>query len=185
MNMFETIRIRRAIRKYTSQPVEEEKLLQVLEASRLAPTWANKQCCKVIVIRSQETKEALSEISNVPGSGYPLNPARKSLVSAPIVLVICADPELSGNMYGKEYYLVDVGIVMDHIMLTAASLGLGTCFVGVFDEEKVKRLLDVPANIRVVGITPLGYPERWPDARPRKVLNELVAYEKWAEQPYA
>lgn len=116
----------------------------------------------------------------MPESEYPANPARKSLIAAPIVLVVCGDPRLSGVMYGKEYYLVDVGIVLDHIMLAATSLGLGTCFVGVFDEERVKQLLEIPSHIRVVGITPLGYAERWPEARPRKDLSELVCQEKWS-----
>lgn len=175
----EVIGARRAIRRYIDQPVEEEKLQMVLRAARLAPTWANLQCWKIIVVRDAATKQALSDLSNVASGGYAANPARKALASAPIVLVACADPQKSGVLNGKAYYLVDVGIVMDHIMLTAASLGLGTCFVGVFDEEGVKRTLGVPQNIEVVALTPLGYPERIPEPRPRKDLQEMVAYERW------
>lgn len=170
---------RRTIRKYTEQPVEEEKLQRVLAAARLAPTWANQQCWRIVVVRDQATREQLSALSNVEGSDHHPNPAGKALATAPIVLVACADPTKSGRMFGKDYYLVDVGIVMDHIMLAATELGLGTAFVGVFDEERVKELLDIPSHIRVVALTPLGYAERWPNPRPRKDLTEMVFEERW------
>ncbi|MCL5961196.1 MAG: nitroreductase family protein [Chloroflexi bacterium] len=175
-----TIAGRRAIRKYTDRPVEEEKLQRVLQAARLAPTWANLQCWKVIVVRDAGTKQALSDLSNVASAGYAGNPCRKALAAAPVVLVTCADPERSGKLNGKAYYLVDSGIVMDHIMLSATALGLGTCFVVVFDEEGVRKVLGIPSHIEVVGMTPLGYPERIPDPRPRNDLSEMVAYDRWS-----
>lgn len=180
-DVFETIAVRRSIRKYIDQPVEEEKLQQILQAARLAPTWANKQCWKIVVVRDAATKQALSDLSNVPSSGYATNPCQKALASAPMVLVVCADPQRSGKLNGKAYYLVDVGILMDHIMLAAASLGLGTCCVGVFDEKGIKEVLGVPPNVEVVLLSPLGYPERIPDPRPRHGLHDQVMEGRWPQ----
>jgi len=173
---------RRSIRKYVEQPVEEEKLQHVLSSARLAPTWGNHQGWKIIVVRDQAKREELGRLCNVEGAEYYPNAVGKSLGVVPIVLVACADPMKSGRMYGQDYYLVDVGIVMAHVMLSAREVGLGTCFIGIFDEPKVKELLNIPPNIRVVGMTPLGYPDRWPDARPRKELAEMVSVEEW-QQP--
>ncbi len=179
-DLFETIEVRRSIRKYVDQPVEEEKLQKVLQAARLSPTWANGQCWKIIVVRDAATRQTLSELSTVASTGIASNPCHKGLAGAPIDLVVCADPEKSGHINGKAYYLADVGLVMENVMLTAASLGLGTCFVGVFQEEEVKKLLGVPANVEVVAMTPLGYPERIPGPRPRNDLGEMVAYDRWS-----
>lgn len=180
--MIKAIEERRTVRKYTDQPVEEEKLREVLASARLAPTWANKQCWKLIVVRDQATREKLAQLSNVEASEHYPNPGAKGLAMAPVVLVACADPARSGHMYGQDYYLVDVGIVMDHILLAATEVGLGTCFVGVFDEQGVKDLLGIPSHIRVVAMTPLGYAERWPNPRPRNDIGEMVFEGSWRQQ---
>ncbi len=82
-------------------------------------------------------------------------------------------------MYGQEFYLVDAGIVMAHVMLAAREVGLGTCYVGIYDEPRIKDLLEIPPNFRVVGMTPLGYPDQWPAPRPRNELTQMVYAEKW------
>lgn len=174
---------RRAIRSYLDRPVEEEKLQHVLASARLAPTWGNRQCWKIIVVRDQAKREQLGRACNVEGADYYPNRVGESFGTVPVVLVICADPTKSGRMFGQDYYLVDVGIVMDHVMLSAREVGLGTCFIGIIDEPKVKDLLNIPPHIRVVGMTPLGYPDRWPGARPRKELAEMISVEEW-NQPF-
>ena len=170
---------RRSIRRYLQQPVEEEKLQHVLASARLAPTWGNHQGWKIIVVRDQSKREQLGRLCDVEGAEYYPNAVGRAFGVVPIVLVACADPAKSGRMYGQDYYLVDAGIVMDHVMLSAREAGLGTCFIGIFDEPGVKDLLNIPPNIRVVGMTPLGYPESWPAARPRKQLSEMVSLEDW------
>lgn len=175
---------RRAIRSYLAQPVEDEKLRHVVTSARLAPTWGNRQCWKMIVVRDQAKREDLGRACNVVGADYYPNRVGESFGTAPVVLVICADPTKSGRMFGQDYYLVDVGIVMDHVMLAAREVGLGTCCIGIIDEPKVKDLLNIPPDIRVVAMTPLGYPDNWPNARPRKELSEMISIEEWS-QPFS
>jgi len=184
MDLFEAIRTRRSIRKYLDRAVEEEKLQAVLEAVRLAPSWANSQCWRMVVVKDRALREKLSEFSYVESffapKGYRSNPSRKALAEAPVVIVLCADPVKSGELGNQNYYLVDAGIASENLMLAARGQGLGTVFVGVYDEEKVKELLQVPPAIRVVGLFPLGYAaEEKKDGPPRKPLQDICCYERW------
>jgi len=168
----DAIRKRRSVRKYEDREVADEMLTQVLEAARCAPSWKNQQTCQFLVVTDAEKRQEIADI--LEG-----NPASKGIAQAPVLIVVCADPALSGVENGKEYYMVDVGIVMDHIMLEAADLGLGTVFVGWYDEDKIRQALGVPDQFRIVGMTPLGYPAREPRPVPRKELDELVHRETW------
>ena len=184
METLEAIKSRRSIRKFSDQPVEPEKLQAVLEAVQQAPSWSNRQCWSLVVVQDQEVRTRISELSFVESFfatyGYKSNPAQKGLAQAPIVLVACADPQQSGDLRGEQYYMADLGIATQNLMLAAHDLGLGTVFVGVFDEEQLKELLGIPANIRIVGLFPLGYPAT--EAKggpPRKPLSEFVHYGTW------
>lgn len=184
MDFFETVGTRRSIRKYLDKPVEDEKLFSVLESVRLAPSWANMQCWRMVVVKNAATRDKLAELSYVESffapKGYKSNPAKKALAEAPVVIVLCADPQRSGMLWGQSYYLVDAGIASENLMLSARALGLGTVFVGVYDEAKVKNILNIPENIRVVGMFPLGYPaEEKKDGPTRKPMEEIVFYENW------
>lgn len=184
MDTLDTIRTRRSIRKFSGKPVEPEKLQAVLEAARLAPSWANMQCWRFVVIRDAGMKEKISELSYVESffapKGYKTNPAQKALAEAPVVIVACAEPLDSGDLRGQQYYMTDVGIATENLMLAAHALGLGSVFVGVFDEEQLGELLDIPPGIRIVGLFPLGYPQEEQKAGPaRKPLEEIVYNEKW------
>ncbi len=184
MELMEAIRTRRSIRRFSDRPVEEEKLQALLEAVRQSPSWANMQCWRFVVVKDRQTREKISELSYVESffapRGYKSNPARKGLAEAPVVIVACADPGKSGMIGGQSYYLTDMGIAGQTLMLGARGLGLGTVFVGVFDEEKLRPLLGIPDDIRVVGIFPLGYPlEEKEGGPPRKPLTEIVTFEKW------
>jgi nitroreductase len=184
MEIFEAIATRRSIRKFSDRPVEAEKLDQVLEAARLAPSWANMQCWRFVVVTDPRLKERISELSYVEAffapRGYGSNPAQAALAEAPVVIVACADPTKSGDLRGQQYYLTDVGIAAQNLMLAAHALGLGTVFVGVFDEENIGELLNIPPEIRIVGLFPLGYPAGEAKAGPpRKPLAEIVHNETW------
>lgn len=184
MDIFDAIRTRRSIRRFTDKPVEDEKIMTMLDAARHAPSWANLQCWRFIVVKDRAVKEALGESTYVESFfsplGYKTNPAKKGIVEAPVVIVACADPAKSGSIWEQPYYMTDVGIASQNLMLAARALGLGTVFVGVFEEEKIRELLSIPSDMRVVGIFPVGYPlEERAGSVPRKGLDEIVFQEKW------
>ncbi len=169
MDVLSAIQGRRSIRKYSNKPVEEEKLLKVLEAARLSPSARNVQEWKFIVVKDPETRQRLTEAIAQPFVG-----------EAPIILVCCGI-ETSGLMKcGQPRYTIDVSIATAYMILEAYELGLGTCWLGSFDENKVKNVLDIPQeDVRVVAITPLGYPSESPSQRPRKELEEIISYDKY------
>jgi len=184
---------RKSIRKYKSDPVPEDKLRYVLEAARQAPSWANQQCWKYIIVTDEELKKKIAvsilpppaifpsswDRSLFPEPKAPMRP-RDWAAQAPIIIVGCADPAKSGRKEGKDYYLVDMGISMEHLMLAAAEQGLGTCWMGGgFDEAVVKEALNIPKEIRVVALTPLGYPDESPGPRPRRSLEEITSRNRW------
>lgn len=184
MELFEAIRTRRSIRKYSDKPVEEEKLQAVLEAVRQAPSWANMQCWRMVVVKDQAVKQKISDLSYVESyfaaKGYKSNPSMKALAAAPVVIVLCADPAQSGALWGQNYYLTDAGLAAENLMLAACGQGLGTVFVGIYDEGKLKSLLNIPDAIRIVGLFPLGYPaEEKKEGPARKPLQDICFYERW------
>jgi len=186
MDLFDAIRNRRSIRRYTDKPVENDKLAAVLEAVRQAPSWANMQCWRMVVVRDKTVKEKISDLSYVESyfapKGYKANPSKKALAEAPVIIVLCAEPQQSGAIWGQNYYLVDAGIASQNLMLAAYGQGLGTVFVGVYDEVKVKGILNIPQNVRVIGLFPLGYPAtEQKDGPPRKPMQEICFHGMWGE----
>lgn len=184
MEVLEAIRTRRSIRRFLERPVEEAKIQSILEAVRMSPSWANLQCWRFVVVKDKTAKEKISELSYVETFftplGYKTNPSQKGLSEAPVVIVACADPEQSGVIWGQHYYMTDLGIAAQNLMLAAHAEGLGSVFVGVFDEVKVRELLLIPANVRIVGIFPIGYPRDGKRAgAERRPLSEFVFYDKW------
>ncbi|MDA8171415.1 MAG: nitroreductase family protein [Nitrospiraceae bacterium] len=184
MDIFDAIKTRRSIRKYLDKPIETEKLQAILEAVRMAPSWANFQCWRLVVVKEKDIKAKISGLSYVESFfaplGYKSNPSMKALAEAPVVIVLCADPEKSGKLWNQQYYLVDAGIAAGNLMLAARGLGLGSVFVGVFDEDKLKKLLNIPDAIRIVGLFPLGYPAEEPKAGPsRKPVSDFCSFEQW------
>lgn len=168
----DAIRKRRSVRKYEETEVSDEQLGQVLETLRYAPSWANMQGWQVMVVKNADTRAKVAEV-------LAANPGQKAVATAPVLLVVCMDPEASGSPDGRYYYMADAGILMDHLMLQAADLGLGTVFIGMFDEDGVRAVLGVPDKYRIVGLTPLGVPARTPGERPRSELADIVHYETW------
>ncbi len=184
MEVLEAIRTRRSIRRFLDKPVEETKIQTILEAVRMSPSWANLQCWRFVVVKDKSARERIGELSYVETffapRGYKTNPSKKGLAEAPVVIVACADPEKSGVIWSQHYYMADLGIAAQSLMLAAHGLGLGTVFVGVFDEVRVRELLSIPASIRVVGLFPIGYPsDEKKTGSVRRPLNELVFYDKW------
>jgi len=172
VEVLEIIKERRSIRKYKTKPVENEKINKVLEAARLAPSANNQQPWHFILVTKPEAKESLRAA---------FKPERQWLMQAPAIIVACADPKKAWKRNdGEEYWKVDAAIAMQNLVLAATELGLGTCWIAVFNEKAVKKALNMPKHIRVVAMTPLGYPDE--DKGPvtdRKTLNEIVHFEKW------
>lgn len=176
MDVYEAIAARRSIRRYKPDQVSEEQVLRVLDAARLAPSWKDQQCWRFIIVRGEEGKAGIL-------AGFEdTNPGKKAITAAPVMIVLCADPQASGKMGDKDYYLVDAGITMENLMLAACAEGLGTCWLGEFDENPVKAALDIPVAWRIVGMTPLGHPDQDPKPRPRKALEEIVFCERWKNE---
>ncbi|MCK9564819.1 MAG: nitroreductase family protein [Methanothrix sp.] len=168
MNLMQAIRARRSIRDFQDRSVEEEKLLTVLEAGRLAPSAKNMQDWRFIVVRDAATRQRLAEAAR----------DQQFVGQAPVVIAACGTSDLVMTC-GQPAYAIDVAIALDHMTLAAASLNLGTCWIGAFYEDKVKEILGVPPEIRVVALLPLGYPAEETRPQARKSLDEIVAWEHW------
>ncbi len=175
MDIFQVIRDRRSIRKYLDTPVEDEKIEQILDAARLAPSWKNMQCWRFLIIREQADRSKL--LAAIPDD----NPGKKAIAAAPVVIIVCADPAESDIENGIEYYIADTAIAFEHLCLTAHALGLGTCWMGWYNEGQIKSVFHIPDSIRIVGLTPLGYPNQEPKPRPRKELAEIAFYDIWPD----
>jgi len=169
MDFMEVVRRRRSIRKYKPDPISQDQLLSILEAARLAPSWANSQCWKFVVVTEPQARHALAKAGN------------EWAAHAPVMIAACADPSKPGTKGDQAYYMLDIGIAMEHIMLAAADQGLGTCWIGWFDEAVAKQALGVPDHIRVVAYTPLGVPDETPEPRPRKPMPDIWCLNRWEE----
>ena len=169
MSVLDVIKARRSIRKYKPSPVEDDKLMLVLEAGRLAPAANNAQEWKFIVVRDPEIIKKL-----VPACG-----GQSFIADAPVILVICATGDARAMYCGQLASTVDCSIALSYMVLEAAELGLGTCWLGYFSSDKVKRVLDIPDGNTVVAVAPLGYPDEAPMPRPRKGISQVVAYDGW------
>ena len=164
MQFMEVVRKRRSIRRYKTTPVPEEVLTEILEAARLAPSAGHRQPCHFIVVRDKNTKKQLGISSWA--------------AEAPIVIVGCVDT----TTRSEPLSLVDLSIAFEHIVLAAANSGLGTCWIGRYvadSDEGIKRVLEIPEHVRVVAVTPLGYPDETPGPKVRKTLSDIVHYDRF------
>jgi len=169
MEYFDLIARRYSARAYLPNPVEDEKLQKVLEAACIAPTAANRQPFQIIVIHTAGRQDELRRIYH-----------REWFSQAPLLLCavgVRSESWIRGDM--KRYLDVDVAIVMDHLILAATALGLGTCWVAAFNTQAARDLLELPDTVEPLIFTPLGYPADQPAPKERKPLEDLVRYERW------
>jgi nitroreductase len=170
MNVIEAIRARKSVRAYLDRPVEEEKLARVLEAARLAPSARNRQEWRFVVVRDAKTRKALAEVAG----------SQEFVGQAPVVIAACAENPGHVMKCGQPCYPIDVAIAIDHLTLAAVEEGLGTCWIGHFDESAAKALLGVPEDARIVELVPLGYPaDPSPVAKDRLPMSRIVKRERW------
>ncbi len=171
MNFEELILKRYSCRNYSSKPIQEDLLQKVLEAARLAPTAANRQPFQIIIIKTENKQEELMQIYD-----------KDWFVQPPIILAVCSQPQMGWvrKKYDQQSYAaVDAAIVVDHITLQAADLGLGTCWIGAFDPQAARDFLKLPPDVEPIAFTPLGYPLDQPGKKIRKPLEDLIRYDTW------
>ncbi|WP_434509831.1 nitroreductase family protein [Desulfitobacterium sp. AusDCA] len=179
--MLEQIKNRRSIRKYLEKPVDDDKIIQLLESARLAPSGSNTQPWHFIIVKSEEIRQKLVEVSN----------NQKWMLSAPVFIVCVADIrsritdniEISLNENSPQLELKqiirDTSIAIEHIVLEANNLGLGACWVAWFIQEEIRPILNIPSDKFVVCILTLGYASESPKDRPRKKIEEIIHRESW------
>jgi nitroreductase len=181
MDFSNLINLRQSVRKYTSRPVEPEKLQLCLEAARLAPSASNSQPWTFIVINSPDLRE------KVAGETFgPMKSFNKFVPEAPVIVVFVLEKpklitEIGGRIKQKEYPLIDIGIAAEHFCLQAAELGMGTCMLGWFNEKPIKHLLNIPAAKTIGLLITLGYaPDDYRQRKKiRKSFDEVVRYNKY------
>ena len=179
MEVMQAIRERRSVRKYKPDPVSNEAIDTVLDAARWAPSWANTQCWRFVVVRDAEIRARLAGALRATSPGKE-NRAAAAIRSAPVVIVACAELGRSGYHKGEQttdkgdWFMFDVALAMQNLTLAAHAIGLGTIHVGLFEAKEAAKILEVPADVAVVEMTPLGYPDEEPAAPRRKELSEIV-----------
>lgn len=180
MNQFlEGLKARRSVRKFQDKPVSQETLQTLMEAVQWSPSWANTQCWEVVVVKDPALREQL-QATLAKG-----NPATKTVVSAPLLLVLCAKKNSSGYYNGQvttkygDWMLYDLGIATQSLCLTAHSLGLGSVVVGLFDHDAAAKVVGLPEGYELVSMLPMGYPDQAPKAPPRKEISQFVHYDRF------
>ena len=170
MDVYEAIRKRKSVRRYKDKDVEQEKLMRILEAARLAPSASNKQEWRFVVVQDKEKRQKLSEAAR----------GQKFVAEAPVVIACCAETDYHEMTCGQLCYPIDVSIAIDHMTLVAVEEELGTCWIGAFYENKVKDILSIPDDIRVVELLTLGYPtDDSIKEKSRLPLERIVKWKKW------
>ncbi len=170
MDVMDAIRTRKSVRSYQDRPVDDATLARVMEAARLAPSARNDQEWRFVAVRDPQMRRRIA-----------VDAARQPFIAeAAVVLACCAESDGRVMRCGQASYPIDVAIAMDHLSLAAAAEGLGTCWIGSFDEAMVKDLLGIPAGVRVVQLMPLGWPvDPAPIPKRRRALEEILKRERW------
>ncbi len=171
MDVYEAIRTRRSVRAYQNKTVEDEKLRRIFEATRLAPSASNRQPWKFIIVRDEKIRRDLVKAAN----------GQQFVGEAPVVVVAVALRPEHVMSCDVPSYAVDLAIAIDHITLVAVAEGLGTCWIGAFNQQKTREILKIPESCKIVALLPLGYPVGDGGPKMRKPLEEIVCYDKFQE----
>lgn len=173
MDVFEAIKSRRSIRAFTEDPVSEEEVEKLIEAARSAPSAGNIQPWEFVVVRDPERKKGLCEAAL----------DQTFIEEAPVLIVVCANVWRSGQGYGSRgvnlYSLQDTAAATQNMLLAATALGLATCWVGAFQEEQARKILNIPDGVRPVAIIPIGHAAEKPSPRSRRQLDRIIHHETY------
>jgi len=168
MTILEAIRSRYSCRAYQEKTIKQEKLDQILEAARLAPSAMNTQDWRFVVVKDKEIKRQIAATTNKPAA----------FEKAGIIIAACSNSSHVMRC-GQAIGPIDVSIALEHICLQATELGLASCWIGSFETEKVREILGVPADIAIIELMAVGYPaDERPEAK-REPIEKIVCYDKW------
>jgi len=168
MNVSEAIQKRYSCRAYQEKPINKDKLDQILEAARLAPSAKNLQDWRFVVVTEKEIKSQVAQATNRP----------QVFEKAGAIIAACSNSD-EVMRCGQAVAPIDVSIALEHIALQATELGLGTCWIGSFETEKVRSLLDIPADINIIELMTVGYPADEQKQPSREPIEKIVCYDKW------
>ena len=168
MDVYEAMRSRYSVRSYLDQPVEEEKLQRMLAAAQAAPSAKNRQMWRLVVVRDADLRQALADAAE-----------QEFLAEAPVVLAMVGLTPGQTMSCQIQTDPVDCAIALDHIALTAVAEGLGTCWIGHFDQDQCREILGVPDRAEIIELMPVGYPAVAAHPKQRKSLEELVCFDKF------
>ncbi len=177
MPVLDLIRDRGSIRLYKDKQIPESDLLKVLEAARLAPSAANRQPWQFIIVTDKKIKDQVADIAHLPE-----RPRQNSILTAPAVIICLSDPAVSAIVGSLNGFQIDLALAVENMILTAWDLGIGSCCIGAFKEDDIKKLLGIPQNLRVVCLLTLGYADESPRPKNRKSLNEIIYYEMYGRK---
>lgn len=175
METLECIKTRRSVRKFKKKEIEKEKLMKILEAAIYAPSSGNLQNWEFIIVRDEENKKLIAKAA--------LN--QNFIADASIIIIACSndDKVIFYGKRGKDLYAIEnVSAAIQNILLAANDLGIGSCWVGAFDEKEIKKILKIPENVRPIAIIPLGYPEKISETPVRRPISEVVFEEKYGKK---
>ncbi|MEM2739803.1 MAG: nitroreductase family protein [Candidatus Bathyarchaeia archaeon] len=177
MDVFQAVTGRRSVRAFKPDPIPEEILGKILEAAQWAPSAGNMQARDFILVVDQDTRVKLAEASW----------GQYFIAEAPVVVVVCANLDRSARRYGERgrtlYAILDAAAAVENLLLAAYALGLGTCWIGAFDDDKVKRILSLPDHVKPIAIIPVGYPGRQPRPTPRIPIDRITYRDRYGN-PY-
>ena len=178
-NFLDLVNQRYSCRNYNNREIPDSVIENCLNAARVAPSACNKQPWRFVIIKSEETRKAIFEKGLLPGLPMPW------FKTAPVIVAMCAESKLLTHkiapmISGIDYRLVDLGIAGEHFVLAAEAQGVGSCWIGWFKEKTVKKILQIPRNIKIVSLLTLGYAaEERPPAREKLNLKDITHYERW------
>ncbi len=178
-DLMDIIQNRRSIRRYQEKAIPDDILDKLLEAARWAPSWANTQCWHFVVVKDNEIKKKIQETVT------PRNPSLLAIVNAPVLLVVCGQLKKAGYYDDRyptkfgDWFMHDLGLATQNLCLAAHDSGLGTVIVGLFDQDKVGKIVKLPPEHEVLTLIPLGYPDNEPSPPKRREMDEFVHYDSF------
>ena len=187
MEFIDVINTRKSVRSFSDEQIPEEFLQEMFAAARLSPSFQNRQCWRFVIV-----KDAIKRTELALKSGF-LGKINFFIRNAPIIIVACADTSKSGTVNKQNYYLVDVAIAFQQMMLAAWNRGIGSCWLAAFDEKSVRKILGIPEKIRVVAMSPFGFPKdkdtfyakavkTFAGSKKRIDLDKIILWEKWEKR---